>query len=406
MNLSITSGKVPDDFKIAKVTPLYKKNDKLDVGNYRPVSVLSAVSKVLEKAVYVQTQKYLQEKDLIFKNQSGFRPRHSTETCLLHLTDYIKQQTAKGLYTGMLLLDVQKAFDSVNHSILCKKLYAMGIDPSWFTSYLSSRKQTVTINGISSEFLDLSCGVPQGSLLGPLLYLCYSNDMEISVKCKLLLYADDSVLVVSGKDPNSISKILGAELASCNQWLIDNNLSLHVGKTECIIFGSKRKLNKVSEFSVEYGNTKISSQKCVRYLGVTIDQCLSGDAMATSIISKTIGKLKFLYRYKGILSFTLRKTLSTLLLQCHLDYCETAWYPSLSIKMKRKMQITQNKIVRFILNRGPREHIGQIELNTLGLLKVHDRVEQLRLNQVHKIYHKTSPVYLTSELDILAYTHN
>ena len=121
VNLSITTGNVPDDFKVAKVTPLYKKNDKLDVGNYRPVSVLSAVSKILEKAVYVQTQKYLLDNNLIFKTQSGFRPGHSTETCLLHLTDYIKQQTAKGLYTGMLLLDVQKAFDSVNHSILCKK---------------------------------------------------------------------------------------------------------------------------------------------------------------------------------------------------------------------------------------------------------------------------------------------
>ena len=281
----------------------------------------------------------------------------------------------------------------------------MGIDPSWFISYLSNRMQTVSINGISSEFLNLSCGVPQGSLLGPLLYLCYSNDMEISVTCKLLLYADDSVLVVSGKDPDVISKRLGTELASCNQWLIDNNLSLHVGKTECIIFGSKRKLNKVSEFSVEYGNTKISSKKCVRYLGVTIDQCLSGDAMATSIISKTIGKLKFLYRYKSILSQNLRKKLSTALLQCHFDYCATAWYPSLSIKMKRKMQITQNKIVRFVLNLGPREHIGQLELNSLGFLNVNDRVEQLRLNQVYKIYHNSSPVYLTSGFELLANAH-
>ena len=117
----------------------------------------------------------------------------------------------------------------------------MVIDQSWFTSYLSSPKQTVNINGTSSEFLDLSCGVPQGSLLCPLLYLCYSNDMEISVKCNLLSYADDSVIVVSGKDPNSISKTLGVELTSCNQWLIDSNRSLHVGKTECLIFSVREK---------------------------------------------------------------------------------------------------------------------------------------------------------------------
>ena len=137
----------------------------------------------------------------------------------------------------MLLLDVQKAFDSVDHTILCKKLYAMGIDPSWFNSYLSNRKQTVCINGIFSDFLDITCGVPQGSLLGPLLYLCYSNDMEVSVSCKLLLYADDSVLIVSDRQPNVISNKLSRELSSCNQWVIDNKLSLHVGKTECIIFG-------------------------------------------------------------------------------------------------------------------------------------------------------------------------
>ena len=134
--------------KIAKVTPLYKKNDKLEIGNYRPVSVPSAVSKILENAVYVQIQKYLRERDLIYQYQSGFRPGHPTETCLLYLTDYIKKQTVKGFYTGMLLLDVQKAFDSLNHSILCKKLNTMGIDPSWFSSYFNNRKQTVYINGV------------------------------------------------------------------------------------------------------------------------------------------------------------------------------------------------------------------------------------------------------------------
>ena len=246
INLSIATGKVPDELKLAKVTPLYKKNDKLDVGNYRPVSVLSVLSKVLEKAVYTQLHKHLNENGLIYQYQSGFRPGHSTETCLIYLTDYIKRHTAQGLYTGMLLLDVQKAFDSVNHHILCDTLYAMGVDPTWFRSYLTGRKQTVSVNGVFSEFLDISCGVPQGSLLGPLLYLCYSNGMVISVSCKLLLYADDSVLIVSHSNPDVISKKLSTELEACNQWLIDNKLSLHVGKTECIIFGSKRKINKVN----------------------------------------------------------------------------------------------------------------------------------------------------------------
>ena len=144
----------------------------------------------------------------------------------------------------MLLLDVQKVFDSVNHEILCSKLECMGINPSWFRSYLSNRQQLVSVDGISSEFQKITCGVPQGSLLGPLLYLCYSDDMACSVRNKLLLYADDSVILVSDKDSSVVSHELSKDLESCNHWLIDNQLSLHVGKTECTLFGSHVKLKE------------------------------------------------------------------------------------------------------------------------------------------------------------------
>ncbi len=153
----------------------------------------------------------------------------------------------------MVMLDLQKAFDTVNHSILCKKLKIMGIESiKWFESYLTNRKQKVGINGTESDFLDINCGVPQGSILGPLLFLCYVNDMKTSISsdCKLLLYADDSTILFSHQDPNIISSKLGDELKSCSEWLVDNKLSLHLGKTECIIFGSKRKLKKVNDFKI------------------------------------------------------------------------------------------------------------------------------------------------------------
>ena len=218
---------MPEEFKHVRITPLYKKKSKLDVSNYRPVSVLNCVSKILEKCIYVQIDNYLTHKGLIYQYQSGFRSGFSTETCLIYLTDFIRSQVSEGKFVGMLLLDVQKAFDSVNHQILCRKLEAMGIDPSWFISYLSNRQQLVYIDGINSNVKQLSCGVPQGSLLGPLLYLCYSNDMETSVQNKLLLYADDSVIISSHKDPEVISHSLSADLKSCNDWLINNKLSLH-----------------------------------------------------------------------------------------------------------------------------------------------------------------------------------
>ena len=212
INLSIEQNVVPNDLKNARVVPLFKKHKRSEVGNYRPVNVLSVVSKILRRAVYTQLEEYLVKKKLLFDFQSGFRSNFSTDSCLTYLTDYIL------LYTGMLMLDLQKAFDTVNHDILCKKLKAMGIKSvDWFRSYLSHRNQIVHV----------TCGVPQGSILGPLLFLCYLNDMELSIspESKLLLYADDSAILYSHKDPKVISEKLGLELEMCSKWLTDNTLS-------------------------------------------------------------------------------------------------------------------------------------------------------------------------------------
>ncbi|PIK37229.1 putative RNA-directed DNA polymerase from mobile element jockey-like [Apostichopus japonicus] len=213
--------------KIAKVIPLHKKKSKLEAGNYRPVSILSVVSKFLEKAVFHQLNDYLVNNNLIYQFQSGFRGSYSTDTCLIHLQDHIRKQTAAGNYTGMILLDIQKAFDSVDHQILCNKLSAMGVHSTsidWFQSYLSGRRQVVSINRVESDPLTITCGVPQGSILGPILFLCYVNDMPNSINCLLLQYADDSALIYSDKDPNNIKKNLSLT------WRVAINGSL---KTNC-----------------------------------------------------------------------------------------------------------------------------------------------------------------------------
>ena len=145
----------------------------------------------------------------------------------------------------MLLLDVQKVFVSVNHDILCYKLEAMDIKSAWFKSYLSNRQQLVSVDGVQSEFRQLSCGVPQVRLLGPLLYLCYSNNLVTSVKNKLRLYSDVSVIISCDKNPDVIVRELSLDLKTCNNWITNNKLSLHVGKAELILFGSHRKLKKL-----------------------------------------------------------------------------------------------------------------------------------------------------------------
>ena len=157
----------------------------------------------------------------------------------------------------------------------------MGLESvEWFQSYLSNRNQVVNTGKSFSEPLQVTCGVPQGSLLGPLLFLCYINDMEISVDFdyKLLLYADDSAILFSHKDPNVVAQKLGCTLDSCNKWLVDNKLSLHLGKTERVLFGSKRKLKKYSNFSVQCASHSIPAQESVKYFGIEIDQqCVRGE---------------------------------------------------------------------------------------------------------------------------------
>ena len=193
INVSISSGKVPSEFKIARVVPLHKKKSKTDAGNYRPVSILSCLSKVFERIIYDQLSEYLKSKNLIYDLQSGFRPGFSTDTTLTYLTDYIRKQMDRGSLTGMVMLDLQKAFDTVDHSILLSKLTAIGLDPtsvSWLESYLSDRSQSVDVGGTRSDPKPISCGVPQGSILGPLLFLIYVNDMQLQLNvnsCYILM---------------------------------------------------------------------------------------------------------------------------------------------------------------------------------------------------------------------------
>ena len=232
--------------KYAKIKPLFKKNKKTEAENYRPVSVLSNISKILERAVHSQLDQYLNENKMLYSHQSGFRKGHSTDTCLINLMDYVHKSISEGEYVGMALLDLQKAFDTVDHIILCNKLKLMGVGcVEWFRSYLSNRKQIVNVNNTKSSPGIITCGVPQGSILGPLLFLCYINDMSLSVECKLYLYADDSALLVRGKHPNIIANSLSKNLDSCKSWLIDNKLSLYLGKTEALLFGTKRKLKHI-----------------------------------------------------------------------------------------------------------------------------------------------------------------
>ena len=203
INLSITSSVFPDECKIAKLKPLYKKGSALEPKNYRPISLLPLLSKLFEKIIHIQTQDYLNANNILYKYQSGFRTKHSTDTCLSLLNDKILSGIDNAMLTGMILIDLQKAFDTIDHEIFFSKMVHLGFSEatiSWYKSYLTRRTFLVNVEKDFSSPGDLSCGVPQGSILGPLIFLLYVNDMSCSVDCELLLYADDSCLIFSGPD--------------------------------------------------------------------------------------------------------------------------------------------------------------------------------------------------------------
>ena len=254
---------------------------------------------------------YLTDKDILYKYQSGFRKNHSTDTSLSYLTNKILTGFDSGLLTGMILIDLQKAFDTINHDILPKKMASLGFSNhsiKWFQSYLSGRRFRVNIRSNYSSTAKIECGVPQGSILGPLLFLLYVNDMKQAVDCDLFLYADDSCLVYQHKDVSKIEQNLNKNFSNICDWFVDNKLSIHFGedKTKCILFGTKQKLNKTGSLNIKHGTIQIKQYHTVTYLGCALDENLSGETMALKVISKINCRLRFLYRKNRFLSQPLR----------------------------------------------------------------------------------------------------
>ncbi len=236
VNLSISTRTVPSSWKSATLTPLYKEGDKTDPANYRPISILPVISKILERVVHKQLYKYLSDNRILSDAQFGFRKGYSTSSCVISLVATIFNNMSQGLLTGVLFLDLKKAFDTVDHSILLRKLHMYGMGPGavdWFEHYLTNRVQCTKINNKLSDFQAITCGVPQGSILGPLMFILYINDMEsVITDCKLSLYADDTALYFSNTSFVELMMTLRDEIHSVSQWQNLNKLTLNTKKNE------------------------------------------------------------------------------------------------------------------------------------------------------------------------------
>ena len=212
---------------------------------------------MIERIVYDQTNTFLSENNILYNFQFGFRPNHSTKLCLAHLTGKILKILDESLLSGVILADLQKAFDTINQEVLLQKLKAIRFSEEivqWFRSYLRNRIFLVETENKLSDFGKISCGVSQGSILGPLLFLIYVNDISQAVKPYLLLYADDSCLMYQHKDIAIIEKILNEDFENICDWFVDNKLSIHFGddKTKSILFASKRRAKNIRKLNIRY----------------------------------------------------------------------------------------------------------------------------------------------------------
>ena len=244
LNLSVTQGIFPNELKIAKVIPLYKGGDVTCINNYRPVSILPTFSKIFERIMHKRLMSFITKYNILYKFQFGFRQNYSTNMALIYLIDKIMSAVDNANFVIGIFLDLRKAFDTVNHTIMLNKLYKYGVRGiafQWFKSYLSNRKQYVYYNNYSSQYLDISSGISQGSILGPIMFLLYVNDLVNVSDLFPILFADDTSLFLDGKNISDMTHVVNSELQKIVQWLNANKLSINIEKTKYIIFTSNKK---------------------------------------------------------------------------------------------------------------------------------------------------------------------
>ena len=352
INLSLTEGKIPDDWKSARVSPIFKGGDAKDPLNYRPISILPVLSKVLEKLVFTQIYKYFDDNDLFTDVQFGFRPNFSTFLALLTITENMRTSLDKGLAIGMVTLDLKKAFDMVPHDVIIDKLRIYGFDSQslvWIRDYLHMRKQITVINGNFSEPQPVTCGVPQGSILGPLLFIIYLNDITKVVRhCTLSLYADDTCIYYACNDPDEMERKINEDLNNVANWLRCNELLLNNSKCEYMIVTSNRKRRHFANVQIRINNFPISRVLKCKYLGVVLNENMTWNDQIEKMKSKLTSCLYCLKRVRPYISQNTALSLYRCLIQPHFDYCSYIWRNAGKTQIKR-LTVMQNRALRTVL---------------------------------------------------------
>ena len=411
INQSLCTGIFPDELKIAKINPIYKKDDPHLTDNYRPISLLPSISKVFEKVVFLQLYTYFNENNLLYDSQYGFRSLHSTEFAAIEITDKIYQNLDNKKSPLAIYLDLSKAFDTIDHSILIHKLEYYGIKGTslkWFTSYLTNRKQYVQFNNETSSSNLISTGVPQGSILGPLLFIIYMNDIaKVTTKFHFTLYADGTSLIeplctftdtISNR--NSISEEINSELQKIFDWLSVNKLSLNVKKTKMMVFHHRQCNIKDKIPNLHLDGIPIERVKQFNFLGIVLDEHMTWNAHTNKVacnIARTIGTLK---RLKRFMPLSILKTLYNALILPHLSYGILTW----GSKSNRLIKL-QKWALRTISNSKYNAHTDPV-FKKLGLLKIQDIYKSSALKLHFKYKNEKVPSYFKEIFFVTNHSHD
>ena len=404
INVSINSKCVPEDWKISRVTPIYKGKGAMDdPGNYRPISVVSHVAKVIEKEIQRQLMIYLDEHNFITPDQSAYLKRHSTQTSLHRVTDDLLWNVNDSLITGICSLDIKKCFDTINHRILLKKMEMYGFNDDvilWFTSYLSNRGSKVYCRDQCSNIKYTNIGVPQGSVLGPTLFLLYINDINNYLDNAVCnLYADDVMIYCSGENVSVVNEKLQSSLCCIKEWYDRNLLVINASKSNAMIVTTRqREALLLDEIQLYLGEDKLQDVDCCDYLGVKIDKNLNWNKYINSLCSQLCSKIWVLSRLRKFLSYDVLVQIFKSYIQPKIDYAITVWGYTSESNMN-KIQRMQNRAARAIFNNYDYVNVRGIDLVAeMRVMNVRQRRDYFMSLLVFKCVHGLAPNYLSNEI--------
>ena len=407
LNLSLTQGNFPRFLKKADVCPIYKKNDKSKCENYRPISLLSNLSKLYERAMHSRIYEFLDNTNVFYKFQFGFRKQYSTNHALLSITEGIRENLDTKKFGCGVFIDLEKAFDTVNHEILLSKLehYGIrGVANEWFRSYLTSRSQRVKLDGETSNYLGINCGVPQGSILGPLLFLIYINDMYKAVKhSSIHHFADDTNLLCSDKNPEILKKKMNEDLKLIFEWLCANRLSLNVDKTEFIVF-KPPKMSLNSRFILKLNGKTLFESSKIKYLGIIMDDRLTWKHHIFELRKKINRSIGIIYKMKNLSPLPVLLSLYYSLVHSHLNYGICVWGNATKHELS-KIFLAQKKVVRIISNADYLANTAPL-FAKLGILKLDDIFKIQIANLMWDHEQGNLPQCFANYFTKVNYTHN